>query len=80
MLPLRDGCWLRFNINLFLGETEKAPGISVMKVRDEVFEYRVKANDPRSSGCSDTSTSGSVIPTTVTRLRTFMYRRIWTRP
>jgi hypothetical protein len=40
-LPLTDGHFLRFNINLFLGETEKVPGLEALKVEDENYQYQL---------------------------------------
>jgi hypothetical protein len=41
-MALLDGRFLKFNINLFLGETDRAPGRTVMKVRAEVFQYQLE--------------------------------------
>jgi hypothetical protein len=44
-LPLNDGDRLRLSISLFLGATEKAPGIEGLKVAKEAFQYQL--DDPQ---------------------------------
>ena len=46
-LPLNNGYWLRLSISLFLGSTEKAPGVQVLKVATESFQYPLDPSPER---------------------------------